>query len=802
MLHSIKLKKYLALGYFWCFAVCLGAQSPLKPFQWRDHLSYNSAVSVTVFDNKLFAAVTSIHGHQTRQGLYYFDRNDNSYGRLSKIQGLSDVDPILVKTNTYNNTLLVVYANSNIDLIRNNQIYNISDILRKSIPGKKTINSVYFQKQYAYLATGFGIVVLNTDNYEVKDTYFIGNNGSSVNVYQVTTDQSRIYAATDAGILTAPLSSNNLANYQNWKLETQLPPGPYNCLINFKGKVLTNFSKKIQSQVDAQDTIFVYNGTGWTPYTGLNRGPEYTIKALIPDEAKGTLMILSNAIFHGRDENGNSLFNIWGYFQNPWEHNYIDAIIDPSEPETYWMADESKGLIKFKANASSSVGINPQKYYPNGPNRATCSEMKVVEGKVFIAPSNLGASLEPSWSTEGVYIMEGGQWKHMNKGMDGLSKDLNAIAVDSADTKHYFGGCWGRGVLEFYNDSVIKIYDHTNSALLGAEGSVPEDIRVNGVLFDKRNNLWVSESYNNKLLAVQKKDKTWQNFSFANFYPSAAISKKAFIDKNDQIWIIFRNSGMAVYKIDENYSQPNNTNTKKVSKTAGSGGLPTIDVNCLAEDKEGDIWVGTDEGLAVFYNPEQIFSDGAKWDAQQILIQQDGSTQVLLGTEGITSIAVDGANHKWIGTTKSGVFCLSPDGQKELYHFTTENSPLFSNSIIAISIDGKTGEVFIATEKGLISFQGINTEATSTFENVYAYPNPVKPNYNGPVLIKGMINGAIVKITDVAGNIVYETKAEGGQAIWNAKNFKGERVASGVYLALCATSDGEQKAITKILVIN
>jgi ligand-binding sensor domain-containing protein len=254
-----------------------------------------------------------------------------------------------------------------------------------------------------------------------------------------------------------------------------------------------------------------------------------------------------------------------------------------------------------------------------------------------------------------------------------------------------------------------------------------------------------------------------------------------------------------VYKNDGNFSSPNSSNTKKLSTVPGNGNLPSANIYCLAEDKDGDIWVGTDKGIAVFYSPDNILNGG---DAQQIFVEEDNKTQILLETELISAIAVDGGNQKWIGTRSNGIYLFSSDGQKQIHHFTDDNSPLFSNSILDIEIDGKTGEVFIATEKGMVSFQNTIIEPFEKFEEVYCYPNPVKPDYSGPVLIHGMMDNAVVKIVDVAGNLVYETTANGGQAIWYTKNLKGSRVSSGVYAVLAATKDGAQKTVTKILVIN
>ncbi len=219
------------------------------------------------------------------------------------------------------------------------------------------------------------------------------------------------------------------------------------------------------------------------------------------------------------------------------------------------------------------------------------------------------------------------------------------------------------------------------------------------------------------------------------------------------------------------------------------------------QDTEGDIWIGTNKGIYVIYDPENVAEKGGV-NAQQIFIEEEGATKILFETEDVKCIAVDGANNKWIGTNKNGVFCISPDGQKELFHFTKENSPLFSNAIIEIAVNQNTGEVFITTDKGLISFQNTIIEGNEKFDDVYAYPNPVRDNYTGPIIIKGLVANTIVKITDISGSIVRELNSEGGQAIWDAKNFKGKKVGTGVYMVFCTNQDGSQKIATKVVVIN
>ena len=279
------------------------------------------------------------------------------------------------------------------------------------------------------------------------------------------------------------------------------------------------------------------------------------------------------------------------------------------------------------------------------------------------------------------------------------------------------------------------------------------------------------------------------------------------IDRYDQKWILMRYSNLntnsiLVFTDNGTPDDPSDDQSKLLNSSPGSGNISGNYVNAVAEDRNGQVWVGSEMGICVFYNPENIFVPGQNFDAQQILVQQGSYTQYLLENEMVTAIAVDGANQKWIGTDRGGVFLFSPDGTKQIYHFTIDDSPLFSNRITAIAINPLTGEVFIGTDKGVISFKSTATEGGDTFSDVYAYPNPVKEGYTGYIAIKGLVQDAEVKITDISGRLIYSTKAAGGQAIWDGKNFSGRRAKTGVYLVMASNEDGSEKIVTKILIIN
>ncbi len=277
------------------------------------------------------------------------------------------------------------------------------------------------------------------------------------------------------------------------------------------------------------------------------------------------------------------------------------------------------------------------------------------------------------------------------------------------------------------------------------------------------------------------------------------------VDKHGQKWIQMRYGNMnpnsiMVFTDNNTPDNPNDDQSKLLNSMVGNGNIPGTTVLTMAEDLKGEIWIGTEKGVAVFYSPENVFS-GYNFDAQRILVTQGLNVQYLLESETVTSIAVDGANQKWIGTDRGGVFLFSEDGTKQIYHFTAENSPLFSDRITCISLN-KDGDVFFATDKGVVSFRASATPGGDTNEDVYAFPNPVKEDFTGYIAVKGLVSNAQVRITDINGTVVYSTRAEGGQAVWDGKNFDGKKARSGVYLVYASNDDGSEKVVTKILIIN
>jgi hypothetical protein len=312
--------------------------------------------------------------------------------------------------------------------------------------------------------------------------------------------------------------------------------------------------------------------------------------------------------------------------------------------------------------------------------------------------------------------------------------------------------------------------------------------------------MWVSNIGALVPICVRKDDETWLEFQPPFSLDQNWLTQIAFDDYN-QVWFVIPRQGIMVFNYGTDLENKSDDLFKKLINVPGQGNLPSLNVNCMATDRDGNIWVGTDIGVTVFYCPGDVLTEFG-CDAQQIVITaSDGYNGYLLGTENVKRIAIDGANRKWFATD-NGVWLFSEDGTEQILNFNADNSPLLSDFVTSLDIDNTTGEVYIGTEKGLIVYRSDATQGPSNSCAPLVYPNPVRENYQGPIAISGIVNDAEIKITDAEGNLIYKTQALGGQVIWDGKNYNGERAGTGVYLVFASNEDGSATCITKLLVIN
>jgi ligand-binding sensor domain-containing protein len=756
--------------------------------EWRDHLPYRMTHSVASDGTKIYCA--------TEYGIFYYNKNDNSLNRLNRIEGLNDIGIARIGYNKQNNTLLVAYNNTNIDLIKGNVIINMPDILSSSAitPEERTINNLLFIDNLAYLSCGFGIVVIDLDKEEVKDTWYIGPNGSHLRVNDLTYSNEQFIAATDVGIYHADIDDPNLAYFGAWTKDESLPypDAVYNHITwNDETLIVNKFSEAWGS-----DTLLVKQNEIWGTNENIsNRNDVYGIK-LIDD----LTYIVQRYTVTAVDKDLEVQKLIYTYFTDGSSPRDVDV-----DNSGIWIADERNGLVFEESYGKFMM------FYPNGPTSADVFNVDIVDQDLWVASGGRNLSWGNLWKKGSVSSLVDGFWKTINSATEGSGAldsiyDIVSIAVNPYNKNKIFAGSWHLGLAEFDRNTYKTLYNPENSSLEYKTNQGAPVCKVGGLAFDNAGNLWITNSGANNILSVMINE--GGNVDWRSFYLGSQSSGKdigqLIIDTYGQKWILWRQGYIIVFDDNGTPKNPADDDAKHLTSAQGNGSIPGSRVYSIAQDLDGEMWVGTDEGIAVIYSPENVFSQYS-FDAQRILIPRNDGTglaDILLEFETITAIAVDGDNNKWIGTDRSGVYQVSPDGLIEKQHFTTNNSPLLSNNITDIAINDETGEVFFGTANGIISYKSTSTGGGTTNSDVYAYPNPVRPGYSGPIAIKGLVNNASFKITDISGSLIYSGRAEGGQAIWPGTNFNGRRAQSGVYLVFVTDDQGAEKMVTKILFIN
>jgi len=756
------------------FSLFTFSQSDLRIGEWSEHLPYNVGSTVTQSSTRIY--------YGTEFALMSISKSDSSQVEFfSKVDGLSDVEPSWIRYHESFKTLIIGYTNGNIDLLDANGITNVSDILRNaSIQGEKRINNIYIdQTSLVYFCTSFGLVIFDLNTGQFKSTVFTGSPVSEFTIYH-----GKYYLAAESGLYVYdPASGNIIEDFSHW--EKVVVPGlstQYTCqAVTFQNDVLYAGFDGDLYQMDQGDFILLYSQNGYSVSFISAEGQNLMVGFSCDADCIGKVLYFKNSVF--------------------WHENGIYCTARPSyaiedEKGRIWYADR---YPEFRVAQNHFTPCDLLKY--DTPYSGSVSEMEVKDGVLYVATGGVSESYGYQSNRDGFFTYDRLKWTTYNQFNNpelAATELLNFFRIlpHPQKDRFYVGSYWG-GLLETNGDT-FKVYNSLNSSLQYAVGDPRE--RITGLAFDKNQNLWVTNYLAPKPLSVLKADGTWKAFSF----PCSNITNvsQIVIDQRGYKWIMLYSKSAGIVVYDDGGTIDDISDDRCVQLSSSNTAIPSNSVNCLAVDKEGDIWVGTAEGPVVFDGGGDIFNGH---QGSRIKVEQDGVLNYLFGEETIYSIAVDGANRKWFGTG-SGVFVQSPAGNEEVASYTTSNSPLLDNRIIDIAIDGNNGIVYIATDGGIMSVRTDAIDGGKVHSNdVYAWPNPVRPDYDGPIAIRGLASDAVVKITDITGQILFETRSLGGQAIWDGKDLKGQQAATGVYLVFStAASDGYNKPdalVTKILMV-
>jgi hypothetical protein len=740
----MKLSHALFLLFTTLSCQCYSQEIPIGT--WRAHLSYNTIHDVVFGDNKVFAAAEN--------GVMFFDRSDNSINSYNKVNGLSGS---LITSIAYDDTqkkLLIAYADGMLDIVDESTITNF-DRLKNSqtISGSKKLNAIEIHDGLAYIAADFGVVVFDIAHGEVKETWRdLGEVGSTIRINELAFRGDSIFLATEKGILAGDLN-DNLLDFSLWKrFDDNEFNGSIDVIGSFNGKIFVGIN---------ESGIHRYENGDWVK------------ESFLQDETFQSLTASTDHLIITQGP------NIWTLnTSDVLEEVIIDQVVLPSIARedsggTLWVGDNTNGLI---TNLSGSFGL----FILNGPSTSSTFRLNFAGEKLYAVRGGPSSTWTPLRHPGKLDMFGGGLWDTQEREV------ADIVDVDAPSADMFYVASFGYGVEEEDGGSSI-LYDEGTSSLININ---PPGRFVNVSAIERSPaGLWVANYGSTAPLHLLKNDGTWEPFSIP--LTAARYPTNLTVDSFGYVWMIINPSqggGIVVFDREENRSV-------YLTNVAGVGGLPSKSVRSIAVDRDGYVWIGTDEGVAYFIYSPDVFEVGI--DAVKPIYEN----RFLLKDDRVTAVAVDGGNRKWMATER-GVWLFDQTGETVIYNFTAENSPLLSDVVRDVAIVPTTGEVFFATDAGIISYRSGATASKESFESVKIFPNPITKEFSGTVGISGLATDAVVKITDISGKLVWQTQANGGTATWNVQDYKGRRATTGIYLVFAAKADGSERVVGKLAVVD
>jgi hypothetical protein len=770
---------YLLLVLLLAFGNLANAQIPMGT--WKYHVASAKAIDIVTDGERIFTALEN--------GLYIYNPYTEEGVLKTALNGLSDIEISCLYHDATDNATYIGYANGNIDKWQEGKITNLPAIKLAQISNSKRINQFERNGAYIYVANDFSIVLIDVAKEEIKDTYYPTNGLEAI--VDVALSQDSIFALTSTQMLKGLRSNPALPDYSQWDRDLRFP---YQATNKYRELQTINQQFWVLRSNDAygQDSVFRLKND--VLVNVINEPFSYEINSI---QNVGSQISVSI-------DGGFLIYNADGLQLSTYSASLLDRWINPSRVcqlgNSYWSADQAWGLQEHP-NAYTC------KRYPiEGLANTFVYTMDWQEGVLAVGSGRLEAEIAPAFTRNGIHILEENQWRSHNTPKV-TSWDYNkmwdfiSIAVNPKNPKEIAAGTYSFAPLTLLNQTDTLVFDQSNSPLepvsIGNGWSL-----ISGLKFDSKGNLWVANGYTDRPIKTRQSNGIW-----ASYYLGTGASNKQTtkleIDFQDNIWMGTYANGLVGLQHQGTLDDP--SDDKYIQLTTGEllGNLPSNKITALAADFDGELWIGTDAGFAVLYNANGSFAAGAgNYDAQRILIPFEGNYEEVLGDASITDIEVDGGNRKWISLANAGLVLLSSDGTQIIAQYTEDNSPLISNTIYDIEINQQTGELYIVTDKGLVSFRIDATYEDPSYETLNVFPNPVKPDYFGPITIQGIRYNSDVKVTDAAGNLIYKTLSNGGTATWNGQNLNGEKVPTGVYFFWTANNyQGGERKVAKVLVI-
>lgn len=757
-------KRTLTIALFLLSTFCLQIQAQELYNKWQSYSSYVSFTDITEADAEVFALADG--------NLFSYNKEDESITEYSKLNGMNDADVDFIAYDEGSGTLLLVYSNQNIDLYQNGDFFNLPDLKEKTIAADKSVLGVQIQSGKAFIATAFGLVVVNLEKREIAESYLFDRRTNSALIAY-----DRLLMFTDSGVYGCPVTENSY-DKSKWTL-----------LSDYVGKQAALHNGVLYVVSKGEDVILMKSDWSITPYISGYHSVRNQKNRLVFTGKQGAAFLEGDVL----------------------EKISLETVtpVSSAQKGEYWIATET-GLAGYKGSAENYKPIN-EKIKPDSPALKAFYNLDFQNG-TLVASS--GGPFRLSGIAPGnVSILQNGSWKTirrqevMNDAGYEYFEQLLSVAISPDDPDLFYTSTFRHGIFEFRAGKCADRFGNHNSLIQANDPAYPSDW-ISALTFDSQGNLWALNSKVSHPLKMMNKKGEWFHYSLSGLENIEGLDR-LLITRNSgksQKWILscFKKANGAVLDDNgtpEDYSDDKTVHFSVLTDQDGNS-FSSLLFRCITEDHDGKLWLGTESGLFLFPTPQRIFTDNKS--CYRIKVPRNDGTNLadfLLENESITEILTDPANRKWIATANNGIYLISADGLTTIHHFTTANSPLPSNEILALALDPQEGRLYIASRLGLISFISDAIEGKSDYTNVYAYPNPVRPDYNGLITVTGLMHNSLVKITDIGNNLIYQANSLGGQLTWDGRNAKGNRVSSGVYLVYGTSEDQKKGVVTKILFI-
>lgn len=734
---------------------------------WTGHFSYNRVFDITSGNNRVYVA--------SENAVFIVNALDGSVQTRTTVNGLSGNTITAIFYSETFDTLFIGYDNGIIDVIvgDSTDVLTVVDIFDKvSIPpNRKTISHFEEFNGFVYISSGFGISLFELGQLEFDDTYFIGEGGGLLDVGSIAIQEPYIYAATtDGGVRRALVGNDNIIDFNNWET---IRTGSFEEILAFNGMLYLQENDRLLRSANGLD------------YELFVQYPE-TVDDVRVSEEQLIVVYPGNIFLYDETGAQTALFTTLEGFTNRYSTALaLNGIL--------YVGTVGSGVARFPID----IPANLTRLLPNGPLENEHFDVAASAGSVWSVFGDFDVSYNPfPLKTQGISrFVEGEGWQSINPGDLFEVRNFVHVAINPSDPSIFFASSFNGGLVEVVDGTPTIVYDENNSTLVPV-GTTVDDVRINGADYDVEGNLWVTNARSPIGLHRVTPGGQFSGFNTEEILSGSGTNLDALVIGQDgSIYFGTDTNGIIAFS-------PSSNTFVRIAGEDGGANLPINDIRSLAIDRNGSLWIGTRLGLRVLFGPSQVF-ENPQVSTSPIIISQDGLAQELLNDQVVTDIIVDGANNKWLATADSGVFFVSPNGQETIFHFTTDNSPLPSNTVQSVAIDPQTGSVYFGTLRGMVSFDGSSTAPAENLDEVLVFPNPVRPGFDGNVRIEGLTARTNVKITDLVGNLVHEENTTGGSIEWDTTAFGRHRVASGVYLILITgpPDDMQETQVEKVMII-